>query len=271
MADCGDLPSTVAPGSLGSDSPPPPAYIRRKNPTQPGDKLVDKCNPELWIRFRQSDGKIEVNGTLHTAKSWPEDVDQFEDLIVRAAHKHWIPAAWIAGWICQESLGAPTAVSYASAIGLMQILVSTGKWLSDPAFPKQTPGHIGPTAGELASPELNIDLGARFLRYLADKHNDNVVHMAAQYNHGSVECGAEVGHKKPCPEPMHDWNLITNCGYIDGIIGYINLAIDQGYFGFREIDVGPGQPKPSGSSAASIIVGLALAAGAVYGFRRLMK
>lgn len=273
MSNCYNLPSTVAPDSLGSDSPPPPAYIRRRE-SQPTGRLFDKCNPKLWIRFRQPSGKIEVVGKVHAASKWPKDVDQFRDIIYRAAQKHWVPPAWIAGWICQESLGVPKAVSYASAIGLMQIIMSTAKWLSDPAFPGQTPGHVGPTAGQLADPELNIDLGTRFLRYLAEKHDDNVVHMAAQYNHGSVECGDEDPPPGgSCPQPMHDWRLITNCGYVDGIIGYVNLAIDEGYFGFREIAIGPegAEQTSKGSSLLSIGAGVAIAAGAAYGLRRLIR
>lgn len=275
MASCNNLPSTVAPDSLGTDSPPPPAYIRNKTPPPgPDDKLFDKCNKSLWIRFRQPDGVVEVNGKVHVAKQWPVDVDQYEDIINRKARKYWVPAAWIAAFIAQESRGETTAVSYAGANGLMQILVSSAKWLSDPAFPSTTKGHVGPSAGQLADPELNVELGTKYLRWLADKHGDNIPLMAGQYSSGKAKCGPQDPGpgRDECASPSpHDWGLVTHCGYIDKIIGYTNLAIERGYFGVREVDLGGGHSPDAGASVLSVLLGLGLGAGAVYATTRLLK
>lgn len=279
MPSCNDVPSTVAPDSMGTDSPPPPAFIRGTGSKPPSGRMLDRCNKSVWTRFRTEDGRIEIVGDVLERQRWPEAIEQHRDIINRAAAKHWIPAAWIAGWMSIESAGQAQAVSSANAIGLMQVLVSTAKWLSDPAFPGQTPGHVGPNPAQLADPELNVDLGARFIRYLAEKHNDNIPHMAAAYSHGSVACGEEVGVRdpktgvrKPCPDSPYDWRLITHCGYIEKLIGSINRAIGEGYSGFREVDLGEGsEPVSHPTSVSSVAVGVAFAAGVTYAIRRFVK
>jgi hypothetical protein len=268
---CSDLNSTPVPSGFGTDNPPPPAFIRRKEPDPgTGKQMVDKCNKSLWIRY-QSDGKVEVNGSVPTSSNWPEAVDTYQDLIVKAASKHLVPAAWIAGFMAQESRGVPGAYSPKAAVGLMQLLVSTAKWCSDPAFPGQTPGHVGPTGQELTDPALNIELGTRLLAHLADKYNENLVYMAGSYNHGSAECGEQVPvGSKSCPTPDHEWGLITNCGYVDGILSYTNRAIVEGYSGLREIDLYTEPMTETGSggpSAVGVLVGAAIGAGAVAAFK----
>ncbi len=279
MAYCNDLDTTAVPQSFGSDNPPPPAYIRKKATSVAGSRMVDKCNKALWIRYQPEGGRIEVNGSVVHAMNWPENVDRYSELIVRAANKHVVPAAWIAGFIAQESRGSPGAYSPASAIGLMQLLKSTGKWLSDPAFPNRTDGHVGPTPEELTDPELNIELGTKLLAHLMDKYNDNIVYVAGAYNHGSAECGAEVGIKDPttgvrkqCPTPPNPWGLITNCGYVDGIIHYTNRAMLEGYSGLKEIYLDSEEMDPvetGGPSLLSILLGVGAGAGAVAAWRFL--
>lgn len=275
MTFCDDLDTTSVPSGFGTDEPPPPAFIRRKEPEpSSGEKQVDKCNKSLWVRL-QADGKVEVNGSVPTSSNWPEKVDTYEDLINRASRRHVVPAAWIAGFMAQESRGIPGAYSPKAAVGLMQMLVSTAKWCSDPAFPNRTQGHVGPTGEELTDPALNIELGTRFLAYLIDKYNDNIVYVAGAYNHGSAECGDEVAiGDKSCPTPDHQWGLITNCGYVDGIINYTNRAITEGYSGRKEIDLDTDpmpepEPESSGPSLAGVLLGATLGAGAVAAFKYL--
>jgi hypothetical protein len=274
------LDSTAAPRSFGTDDPPPPAYIRKKQPDRE-DKIVDKCNKSIWIRY-QDDGKVEVNGSVPTSSYWPEAVDTYREIINAAAGKYIVPASWIAGFIAQESSGTPGAYGPVGSVGLMQLQVSTARWLSDPAFPKKTPGHVGPTPAELSDPIVNIDLGTKFLELLMNKHGNNLMYIAGEYNHGSVECGDEIGlkdkegNREPCATPDHSFDLITHCGYIDGIIGKVNRAINEGYSGLREInldteDVSSESVSSSGASVLSIILGVGLGAGAVAAWRRYMK
>lgn len=279
--ECVNLDSTAVPKTFGTDDPPPPAYIRKKeSDREPGGKLVDKCNKAIWIRY-QEDGKVEVNGSVPTASNWPEKVDTYRELINAAANTYLVPASWIAGFIAQESRGAPGAFSPASAIGLMQLIMSTAKWASDPAFPKKTPGHVGPTAEELTDPVLNIDLGTKLLEHLMGKYGNNLMYVAGAYNHGSPECGDQVGIKDKetgiraeCPTPEHDFGLITNCGYVDGIINYVNRAVNEGYSGLREIDLDTEEMTSSssgggGASLLSIALGMTFGAAAVAAWKFL--
>lgn len=271
--DCDDLGTTAVPRTFGTDNPPPPAYIRKTKPTG-DDKYVDKCNKALWVRY-DDDGTVEVNGSTPTASNWPERIDDYHALLLKAASKYIVPAAWIAGFIAQESRGIPPAVSSAGAVGLMQIMPGTAKWLSDPAFPGKTPGHEGPTRDELSDPSVNIDLGTKFLAHLMTIYNDNIVHVAAAYNHGSAECGDQVPvGSESCPTPANEWGLITNCGYVDGIINFTNRAVREGYSGRKEINLDTDVVEPTteeGHSVASILLGLGIGVAAVVGARRFWK
>lgn len=278
---CDNLGSTAVPRSFGSDDPPPPAYIRRtESQREPKGKIVDRCNKSVWIRY-QADGKVEVNGSVPTSHTWPDAVDTYEDLIVSAASKYIVPAAWVAGFIAVESRGAPGALGPVGSVGLMQLQVSTAKWLSDPAFPGQTPGHEGPTREQLSDPVVNIDLGTKFLSHLMDKHDGNLMYMAGEYNHGSAECGSEVGLKnpdgtrQPCPTPEHDFALITHCGYIDNIIERVNRAVVEGYSGLREIDLDTdpttGSEGTSSSSFWGVLFAMTVGAGALAAWKYASK
>lgn len=280
MPYCDALDSTAVPKSFGTDDPPPPAYIRKKpSDRDPDGKIVDVCNKAIWIRYKD-DGRVEVNGSVPTSSYWPEAVDTYREIINFAAGKYIVPASWIAGFIAQESSGTPGAFGPVGSVGLMQLQVSTARWLSDPAFPGKTQGWVGPTAAQLSDPLVNIDLGTKFLELLMIIHNNNLMYIAGEYNHGSVECGDELGlkdkdgNREPCATPEHAFELITHCGYIDGIIGKVNRAIGEGYSGLRELnldteEVSASEVAEGGASILSIILGVGLGAGAVAAWRYL--
>lgn len=89
----------------------------------------------------------------------------------RALDPHWI---WSVMRV--ESNFDPEAVSWANAIGLMQIILPTAKFLS-----KDT-AHA-PTRENLMRPEVAVELGTKYLQRLLDRHK--VVPLAsAGYNAG---------------------------------------------------------------------------------------
>jgi hypothetical protein len=265
---------------MGTDDPPPPAYIRTEaEPT--ATKFVDECNTAVWIRYR-STGQIEVLGSFPSARSWPSKVDIYKPIITQMATRYVIPEAWIAAFIAQESGGKEQAVSSSGAAGLMQLMPGTAKWLSDPKFPGQTPDHVGPTTNELFDPLLNIELGTKFLEYLYSKHGGNIMRMAAEYSHGSAECGDEIGWRDPttgirkaCAKDEVDFGYITHCGYIDGIIAYVNRAVAGEFSGLREIDlnneVATTEAEQASGSILGVAFGAALGMGAMWAWRKYLR
>jgi soluble lytic murein transglycosylase len=94
----------------------------------------------------------------------------------QAAAKGLDPAL-IAAVIYAESKFEPRP-SVAGAEGLMQILPATAYYLA-----KLSGGHSF-TAGDLATPSINVAYGSYYLRYLLDHYKGNEMLAVAAYNGG---------------------------------------------------------------------------------------
>jgi peptidoglycan lytic transglycosylase len=94
----------------------------------------------------------------------------------QAAAKHLDPAL-IAAVIYAESKFEPRP-SVAGAQGLMQILPATAYYLA-----KLSGGHTF-TAGDLATPQINVAYGSYYLRYLLDHYHGDEMLAVAAYNGG---------------------------------------------------------------------------------------
>ena len=94
---------------------------------------------------------------------------QFQNLIEHAASKYNLPASLISSVIKQESNFNPAAVSHAGASGLMQLMPTTAQWLG---------------VQNVFDPEQNIMGGAKYLRQMLTKYNENYELALAAYNAG---------------------------------------------------------------------------------------
>lgn len=97
--------------------------------------------------------------------------------IRREALKHDLDPAWIAAEIRAESIFNPKARSSANALGLMQVLPSTGA-----AVAKRN-GIAFSGANSLYDSDTNIAIGSAYLRQMEDKYGQTYVAIAA-YNAG---------------------------------------------------------------------------------------
>ena len=93
----------------------------------------------------------------------------FGNVIVREAKKNGLAPELVAAVIKQESKFVPNARSPRGALGLMQLLPSTGRWMG---------------AHNLLNPEQNIAAGTRYLKYLSDQFGGNETKVIAAYNAG---------------------------------------------------------------------------------------
>lgn len=98
--------------------------------------------------------------------------------IVREATRHGLDPELVMGVIEVESAGYHLAESHVGAMGLMQLLPSTGKELAG----KLEIEWMGPDT--LFDPVINIQLGTAYLRELADRYDGNVSLALAAYNWG---------------------------------------------------------------------------------------
>jgi len=97
--------------------------------------------------------------------------------IEAAARQNSLDPAMVYGLIRQESRFVSNIVSTAGAVGLMQLMPQTARWVA------RRTGYESSTP-TLEDPELNIELGARYLRYVLDKLDGLPVLAAAAYNAG---------------------------------------------------------------------------------------
>jgi soluble lytic murein transglycosylase-like protein len=77
------------------------------------------------------------------------------------------------GLVRAESSFRPRVVSRAGAVGLTQVLPSTGRWIAP-----------GTSRSDLFDPDTNLRVGFRYLRYLYDKYDGDERLALTAYNRG---------------------------------------------------------------------------------------
>lgn len=93
----------------------------------------------------------------------------FGAIIYNEAKKNNVRPELVAAVVQAESRFKPTARSGAGAIGLMQLVPRTGKWMG---------------AKDLTNPAQNVAAGAKYLKYLNERFDGNETKMIAAYNAG---------------------------------------------------------------------------------------
>jgi soluble lytic murein transglycosylase-like protein len=93
----------------------------------------------------------------------------FGSIIYEEAKRNDLPPELVAAIAHTESKFIPTARSGAGAVGLMQLVPRTGRWLG---------------ARNLTDPAQNIMAGAKYLKYLTDRFDGDQQKAIAAYNAG---------------------------------------------------------------------------------------
>jgi transglycosylase-like protein with SLT domain len=93
----------------------------------------------------------------------------FGSIIYDEARKNDLRPELVAAVVQAESKFRPTARSGAGAVGLMQLVPKTGRWMG---------------ARDLTNPAQNISAGTKYLRYLHDRFEGNETKVIAAYNAG---------------------------------------------------------------------------------------
>lgn len=93
----------------------------------------------------------------------------FGEMIYKEAKKNDLRPELVAAVVQAESRFKPTARSGAGAVGLMQLVPRTGRWMG---------------ARDLTNPAQNIAAGAKYLKYLNERFDGNETKVIAAYNAG---------------------------------------------------------------------------------------
>jgi len=102
----------------------------------------------------------------------------YQNEIDEAAKRNGLDPALVYGLVRQESRFVSDIVSAAGAVGLMQLMMPTARWIA-----KQT-GRADQRSLKLDDPAVNIELGTYYLRYVMDRFGGMPVLAATAYNAG---------------------------------------------------------------------------------------
>lgn len=134
--------------------------------------------------------QIAVVTEAYTGKSLSNIADKilYDRMVDKIALTYGLESALLHAVISVESRYSPKAVSKAGAIGLMQLMPGTAKryGVVDPLDPMQ-----------------NLRGGARYLRYLLKKYNNDRNLALAAYNAGEASVAKYGNQIPPYPETMN--------------------------------------------------------------------
>ncbi len=103
----------------------------------------------------------------------------YEQAILEHSARNGLEPALVAAVIQAESGFVPDSRSSQGAVGLMQLLPATARFVAE------GPRRPSPAPVRLEDPEVNIAYGTRYLRYLIDRHGTLPLALAA-YNGGEA-------------------------------------------------------------------------------------
>lgn len=102
----------------------------------------------------------------------------YRDAVMTYADKRHIEPAFLYSIIRSESAFMSDARSGAGALGLMQLMPKTGRYIA------KRIGYKLKSSRALNDDRTNITLGSAYLRHMLDQFNDNIAMAAAAYNAG---------------------------------------------------------------------------------------
>jgi soluble lytic murein transglycosylase-like protein len=169
-------PAWESTAALPDVAAPPPAGPSRRS----GDPDVAHARARL-ARYAHRTGL-----TAH-------ERDALAQRIVAEARRHGLDPKLVLAVMHIESLYDNFAVSDKDAMGLMQILPSTGAWLA----PQLGIAWRGPQM--LFDPIINVRLGVAYLRQLMDRYDGDVATALAAYNWGPGHIDGRLRQGEPLP------------------------------------------------------------------------
>jgi soluble lytic murein transglycosylase len=117
----------------------------------------------------------------------------YQDVIRQQAGEKHLDPALIAGVIYAETK-FDARTSSAGAVGLMQILPATARFLAHRS------GATTFSTADLAIPQVNIAYGSYYLRYLLDEYHGSTVLALAAYNGGEANVDRWIATQGSRPE-----------------------------------------------------------------------
>ncbi|MBN2865835.1 MAG: transglycosylase SLT domain-containing protein [Thiotrichales bacterium] len=161
--------------------------------------------------------------TAARAKKWNDLSVRFpiphQSPVMQSADKHGVDPAWIYGVIRRESAFSEDIQSSAGAVGLMQLMPQTAKYIGRKIGIKRTPKSV------LTQPKSNIELGSAYLAYLHKKYDGNKVLATASYNAGPkrVDSWIPKDHSLPADQWVDSIPFSETRAYVKAVLEYTTI------------------------------------------------
>lgn len=178
---------------------------------------------------------IALGGT-HSADERPH---AFGLEVARAARQYGVDPNLLWAVMRVESVYQPRIVSYAGAIGLMQIMPRTGRLIA------QRMGRSRFTTAQLLDPQTNLDFAAWYLRSLLDRFDGHAPLAIAAYNGGphNVRVWLErSGPEMPLDAFLERIPFTQTHGYVRKVLTH--YAAYRARDGLPMIDLAANVPAP---------------------------
>ncbi|MBX3634654.1 MAG: lytic transglycosylase domain-containing protein [Rubrivivax sp.] len=130
------------------------------------------CDQAVWDRCINTSDRTRTEIAL--AQRFPTP---FRDEVVAKAREIGLDPALMYGLIRQESRFITDARSHVGASGLMQLMPATARWTARKVGLPFTPGMIN-------DPQVNLHLGASYLKLVLDDFDGSLAMATAAYNAG---------------------------------------------------------------------------------------
>lgn len=171
-------------------SPPPlspiPVFL------EPEPQAAASSDSDLECRTRVLHSML---GSYLTTRSGADKnlASRIVEVAEREAEKHGVDPLRILAFIIVESHLDPAAISSKGALGLMQILPSTGRYIA------KLSGFQWAGSGDLRSVENNITYGTWYYDYLLHHYDGNELLAIAAYNWGPGRIDARLRRREELP------------------------------------------------------------------------
>ncbi len=140
----------------------------------------------------------------------------YESLMSQAANTVELDLSLSLAIARKESVFMPDARSHVGAVGLMQLMPYTARYIAQKEkLPKQF-------SKQLTDPQTNITLGTHYLKYLMDYHKGNTILAAASYNAGKHKVEKWIPQNEQLPADI--WIEVVpykeTRSYIKNVLAY---------------------------------------------------
>lgn len=139
---------------------------------------------------------------------------KYEEAIIESARKYQLDPSLVAAIVFVESKYVPTASSYRGAMGLMQIMPDTGKWIAGQLGIKDFDKNM------LFDPVTNVFFGCWYLANLQQEFNNDLIVVLAAYNagRGNVKRWLESNTWDGCQESINQLPFPETRRYIQQVL-----------------------------------------------------